>query len=236
MSSERDQASQPEEKEELYWHIFEAAGDGLIVQDSETQRVVEANSSAAAMHGYSRAEFIGLHLTEYIHPDSQSLFNKSAQAVRLGGMFESPAIHLHRDNSPFHVEVRRTAFTYQGRPCLLSVVRDVSRQLQTEQLLLQQEEVRQREQSTLLDISHTLASTLELKPDLILDQLRVIVEYSHASLFVLEDSTLVSIAMRGVQRPEGAAPFRIHMDGPEILARLFNGHRPLQNRGCVERG
>jgi PAS domain S-box-containing protein len=228
MGVKRDQPSQPKEKEEPYWQIFEAAGDGLIVQDSETQRVVEANPSAAAMHGYSREEFIGLHLTEYIHPDSQPLFTESAQAVQLGGMFESPAIHLHRDGSSFHVEVRRTAFTYQGCPCLLSVVRDVSRRLQTEQLLLQQEEVRQREQSTLLDISHTLASTLELKPDLILDQLQVIVKYSHAALFVLEDSTLVSIALRGVQRPESAAPFRIHLDGPEILARLFNEHRPLR--------
>jgi len=180
------------------------------------------------MHGYSREEFIGLHLTEYIHPESQPVFTESAQAVQSGGMFESPAIHLHRDGSPFHVEVRRTAFTYQGRMCLLSVVRDVSKRVQAAQLLLQQEEVRQREQATLLDISRTLASTLELKPDLILDQLRVIVKYSHAALFVLEDSTLMTIALRGVQQPEGAVPFRIHLDGPEILARLFNEHRPIR--------
>jgi PAS domain S-box-containing protein len=228
MGVDRDQASQPEEKDQVYWGIFEAVGDGLIVHDLETQRVVEANSAAAAMHGYSREEFIGLHLTEYIHPDSQSLFAESTQAVQLGGVSKSPAIDLRRDGSSFPVEVRSTAFTYQGRPCLLSVVRDVSRRLQTEQLLLQQEEVRQREQSTLLDISHTLASTLQLKPDLILDQLRVIVEYSHAALFVLEDSALVTIALRGVQRPEGIAPFRIHLDGPEVLARLFNEHRPLR--------
>ncbi len=228
MGVERDQVSQPEENDQLYWEIFEAIGYGLIVHDAETQRVVEANSTAAAMHGYSREEFVGLHLTEYIHPDSQPLFTESILTIQSGEIFESPAIHLHRDGSSFHVEVRRTAFTYQGRPCVISVVRDVSRQLHTEQLLLQQEEIRQREQSTLLDISHTLASTLELKPDLILDQLRGIVEYSHAALFVLEDSTLVSIALRGVQRPEGADPFRIHLDGPEILARLFNEHRPLQ--------
>ncbi|MFZ1041169.1 MAG: PAS domain S-box protein [Anaerolineales bacterium] len=228
MGVERDQASQPEENDQLYWEIFEAVGDGLVVQDSETQRVVEANSTAAAMHGYSREEFIGLHLTEYIHPDSQPLFIESTQAIRSGEIFESPAIHLRRDGSSFHVEVRRTAYIYQGRPCLLSVVRDVSERVHAEQLLLQQEEVRQREQSTLLDISHTLASTLELKPDLILDQLQVIVEYSHAALFVLEDSTLVSIALRGVKQPEGAAPFRIHLDGPEILAQLFNEHRPLR--------
>ena len=84
MSSDRDQASQREEKEEPYWQIFEAAGDGLIVQDSETQRVVEANSTAAAMHGYSREEFIGLHITEYIHSDSQPLFTESRPGGPVG--------------------------------------------------------------------------------------------------------------------------------------------------------
>ncbi|MGA7192825.1 MAG: PAS domain S-box protein [Anaerolineales bacterium] len=228
MSLNQNDLSRPEEKYQPYWEIFEAAADGLIIQDSEIHRVVEANSAAAAMHGYSREEFIGLHLTEYIHPDSQALFTKSAQAVLSGGMFESPAIHLRRDGSSFHVEVHRTAFTYQGRPCLLSVVRDITERVHAEQLLLQQEEVRQREQSTLLDISHTLASTLELKPDLILDQLRVIVKYSHAALFVLEDSVLVTISMRGVPLAEGAVPFRIRLKGPEILARLFNEHRPIR--------
>jgi hypothetical protein len=38
-----------------------------------------------------------------------------------------------------------------------------------------------REQSALLEISQTLASALKLKPALTLDQLRVIVEYTHAA-------------------------------------------------------
>ena len=96
-------------------------------------------------------------------------------------------MHTRRDGSPFHVEVRRTVLTYKGRPCLLSVVRDVSQRVQAEEFLLQQAEARQREQATLLDISHTLASTLELKPDLILDQLGVIVQYSRAVLFVIDE-------------------------------------------------
>ena len=228
MSMDQNRLSQPEDKDRAYREIFEAVSDGLIVQDSESQRVVEANSAAAAMHGYSREEFIGLYASAYIHPESQKHFNDSTKAVQSGKAVKLLASHLRRDGSSFYVEVRRTAFTYQGRPCLLSVVRDVSERAQAEQLFLQQEEVRQREQSTLLDISRTLASTLELKPDLILDQLQVIVKYSHAALFVLEDSTLVSIALRGVQRPEGAAPFRIHLEGPEILAQLFNEHRPLR--------
>jgi two-component system nitrate/nitrite sensor histidine kinase NarX len=217
-----------EEKEWQYRRIFEAVSDGLIVHDSETRRVVEANPAAAAMHGYSREEFIGLHMTEYVHPDSQPLFTESAQMVETGGVFESPAIHLHRDGTPFHVEVRRTAFTYQDRPCLLSVVRDVSKRIEEEQLQDKQAEVRLREQATLLDISHTLASTLELKPDLILDQLKVIVKYTNAALFVLKDSTLEAVALRGVQQAEIAAPFRVHLDGKEVIARLFNKHRPIR--------
>lgn len=62
-----------------------------------------------------------------------------------------------------------------------------------------QMEAHKREQSTLLEISQTLASALELKPGLILDQLRVIIEYKHAALFVLENLTLVALAVRGSQ-------------------------------------
>jgi PAS domain S-box-containing protein len=228
MSSSRAQASQLEEKEQPYRGIFEAAADGLIVWDLDTRRIVEANSAAAKMHGYNREEFIGLPVTAYIHPDSLSLFAESSEAVKSGEAFESQVIHLHRDGSPFNVEVRRTAFVYRSRPCILSVVRDISKRVQAEQLFLKQEEVRQREQSTLLDISHTLASTLELKPDLILEQLHVIVKYTHAALFVLNDSTLEVAALRGVQRFKDATPLRIHLDGKEVIARLFNKHRPIR--------
>ncbi len=228
MSANQNPPSQAEEQEWQYRRIFEAVSDGLMIQDLETQRVVEANSAAAAMHGYSRDEFIGLPATAYVHPDSLHLFTDSLEAVKTGGVFESPSIHLRHDGSPFHVEVRRTAFTYQSRLCLLSVIHDVSERVRAEQIYSQQEGARQREQSTLLDISHTLASTLELRPGLILDQLRVIVKYTRAALFVLEDSTLATVAVRGVPPSESAATFRIHLDDPAALARLFNQHRPIR--------
>jgi two-component system nitrate/nitrite sensor histidine kinase NarX len=180
------------------------------------------------MHGYSRDEFVGLYLADYIHPDSQRHFTDSFRALQSGGVFEAAALHVRRDGSPFHVEVRRTAFTYQGRPCLLSVVRDVSGRIQAEQTLLQQAEARQREQAALLDISHTLASTLELQPELILDQLGVIVQYSRAALFVIEDSALLAVSMRGTPAQEDGTPFRIPLEGPEMLLQLLNEHRPIR--------
>ncbi|HEY4688222.1 MAG TPA: PAS domain S-box protein [Anaerolineae bacterium] len=218
--------SQAEEKERQNRSIFEAASDGLIINDMETGLVVEANPAASAMHGYAREEFIGLHPTVFTHPNSHRMFSEYAHAVQSGGVFEAQAVHVRRDGSPFYVEVRGTAFTYHDRPCVLGVFRDVSERVQAERLLQQRVEARTREQSTLLDISQTLASALEVQPGLILDQLRVLIDYTHALLFTLQDSTLVALAVRGPQRLEQAMPFRIRLDGPETLTALFNGGRP----------
>ena len=214
--------------EEEYRNIFEAASDGLIIYDIETDLVVEANPAACEMHGYTRQEFIGLNPTAFMLPESYVLFREHVRMVEPGGVIELLVVHIRRNGSPFHVEVRRSAVNYRGRPCLLSVIRDVSQRIQTEKTLSGQIEARLREQATLLTISHTLASTLELQPGLILDQLHEIIEYTHGGLFVLEESTLVTLAMRGKPQLEQSAPIRIRLDTPENLVMLFNEHRPIR--------
>lgn len=215
-------------KEQHYQSIFEAASDGLIIHDVENGRVVEANPAAAEMHGYGREEFIGLRPTTFVHPDSQRPFGEYVQAVQSGGISQPLMVHVRRDGTPFYAEWRGAPLTYQGRRCLLSVVRDVSDRVRAEQLLQQRVAARTREQSTLLEISQTLASALELQPALILDQLRVIIEYTRAGLFALEDSALVALAIRGTQEMEQAAPFRVRLDGSDALAALFNRRLPVR--------
>lgn len=214
--------------EEEYRNIFEATSDGLVIYDIGTDLVVEANPAAYGMHGYTRQEFIGLNPAVFMLPESHVLFREHVRTAEPGGVFESIVIHIRRDGSPFHVEVRRSAINYRGRPCLLSVIRDVSQRIQTEKILSGQIEARMREQATLLAISHTLASTLEFQPGLILDQVREIIKYSHGGLFVFEDSTVVTLAMRGTQQLEQSAPIRIHLNTIENLAALFNEHRPIR--------
>jgi PAS domain S-box-containing protein len=217
-----------EEKEWRYRSIFDTANDGLIINDLETGFVIEANPAACKMHGYTREEFIGLQLTAIIHPDDHHLFSEYIRVFQSDGVFDTQTLHIRRDGSTFYAEWRGTAFTYQDRSCLLGIVRDVSKRIQAEQVLHQRVETRNHEQATLLKISNILASTLELQPGLILDQLRKIVEYTHGSLFALEDTTLITLAMRGTPQLEQSEPIRIHLNAPEDLATLFNGHRPIR--------
>jgi PAS domain S-box-containing protein len=125
---------QSEEGERPYQLIFETIGDGITIHDAETGLVVEANAAAAAMHGYGRDEFTGRLYTEFLHPDSHNLLYDYRQAIQAHGAFAATAVHLHRDGTPFPVDVRGKAITYQQRPCLLSVLRDADQEIRGEQL------------------------------------------------------------------------------------------------------
>jgi PAS domain S-box-containing protein len=218
----------PPLEEGQYQSIFDAAIDGLIIHDLDSGLVVETNPAACVMHGYTREEFIGLQLTTCIHPDSQYVFSESIQVFQSDGIFDIQTLDVRRDGTTFYAVWRGTAYTYQGCPCMLNIVRDVSQRVQIEQLLGQRVETRTHEQATLLEISHTLASTLELQPGLILDQLRKIIEYTHGGLFALEGSSLVTLAIRGTGQLEQSLPIRIHLNTPETLVALFNRHQPIR--------
>ncbi|HEX2993367.1 MAG TPA: PAS domain S-box protein [Anaerolineales bacterium] len=211
-----------------YHNIFEAANDGLVIYDIELDSVVEVNLAACEMHGYTREEFIGLNPGGFMLSESHALFLEQVRVAEPGHTLESLIVHLRKDGSSFHAEVRRSLINYRGRPCVLNAIRDVSQRIQTEKILAGQVKAQMHEQATLLAISHTLASTLEFQPGLILDQLREIIKYTHCGLFTLEDSTLVTLAMRGMPQVEGALPLRVRLQGPETLAALFNEHQPIR--------
>lgn len=216
------------ETDRLYWNIFEAASDGMLITDLETGAMLAANPAAAKMHGYTRATFSGLRMQRLIHAKSLPFFADYARVIQQGGLFEMLAQHVRQDDSLLSVEWRAVAFNYQGRACALAVIRDASKRIQAEQQLQQRVGVRAHEQSVLLEISQTLASTLELHPELILDQLKALIPYTHAGLFALEDSSLVALAVRGSEALEKAVPFRIGLNDEKTLAALFNKRKSIR--------
>ena len=190
------------ESTQLYRSIFETASDGIVIIDLETSRVLAANPAAAEMHGYTNEVLCGMQFQQLIHTKSLPLFTNFALVIQQGNTFEVLAQHVRQDDTLFSVEWRAVAFKHHGKDCALVLLRDVSKRVEAEHQLQQRVGMRVHEQTTLLEISQTLASTLELQPGLILDQLGVLIKYTHAVLFTLEDSTLVASAVRGI-RPSG---------------------------------
>jgi signal transduction histidine kinase len=83
--------------------------------------------------------------------------------------------------------------------------------VQAYQLLEQRVEERTREIKTLLDITRNVASTLELQPllNLILEQLKGVVDYQNAGLYTIDGDTFISEGYRGPLQQEAVLHRRI---------------------------
>jgi signal transduction histidine kinase len=194
--------------------------------------------------------------TTFIHPDSLHLYSQYLQTVRAGGDFHTQARQVRKDGTPFPIEVHGTTFMYQGKRRGLGVVRDITEQVQAYQLLERRVAERTRELSTLLEVSHNVASTLDLKPllGLILAQLKTVVDYTGAAIFIVEGEHGRVLDYRGPLPSEQMLDLRIplaqaagyqavlHHDGPVIiddlwddspLAQAFQG-MPAQFKATVE--
>jgi GAF domain-containing protein len=101
---------------------------------------------------------------------------------------------------------------------MVAAVDDVTRRVRAEEELRKHREQleelvaeRTRELSTLLETSNTIAATLELQPLLrvVLDQLKLLVHYSGATIFALEGKDLVVLGHSGSLSPEQLAQVRL---------------------------
>jgi PAS domain S-box-containing protein len=186
------------EMEARYRGIFESTGDALIITDLDGI-VVAANPAAWLMHGFSSDAFVGRHCSEFVHPASYTHFAEFLQQCREGASYRYTALHARRDGTPFPVEVHGSAFTYLGTPHALAVVRDVSERERNVAEMEQQIESRTQTLTALLDVSRSVASTLELAPvlSLILDHLHALVGYTGASVLSLDKEQVTVLDYRG---------------------------------------
>lgn len=100
---------------------------------------------------------------------------------------------------------------------------------QSYESLEQRVQERTRELSTLLEVSHTVASTLELAPllDLILDQLQSMVDYRSAAILMLDGDHLIMLEYRGAVQRDRIVGLRIALEESEPHAAVIRGRKPV---------
>jgi PAS domain S-box-containing protein len=187
------------ERELHYRTIFETTSDGLVIVDQQTSRVLAANPAMCRMHGYADGEMIGLPRKAFIHPDYHTFIADYVRMTKAGRSHRVKAIDVRKDGSLLHVEVHGNPIVFQGKQAVLGVVRDISNDVRAYELLEERVAERTKELSLLLDISRNVTSTLELQPllELILDQLRTVVDYTGTAILSLEGDALVIAGQRG---------------------------------------
>ena len=115
--------------------IFEAAHDAITFIDVRSGRVVEANPAACHLYGYEHRELMGLPLAKLRAPDYRDVLEKQLADALAGGL-SAEAVSLRKDGSTFPMESSLHGTVIDGRPLVVSIIRDATERRQTRQQLL----------------------------------------------------------------------------------------------------
>jgi len=124
--------------ERKFRDIFDGSSDAIYILDMGG-RFLEVNESACTRLGYTRDELLRMTPVEI---DTQAYGRQVSERLRCiaqtGNMiFES--VHRRKDGVEFPVEVSSRKIEYDGTPCILSMVRDITERKQAEVIMLQQQ-------------------------------------------------------------------------------------------------
>lgn len=128
------------QKEAQYRSIFESVNDGIAIYELETGKAIAINPAQAKMHGYTVEEFLQLAPGTFVHPDYRSLFLDFVRTVKAGKQFACQAIDVHKDGTPFDIEVTAVPYWQDGKVHGLALLRDISARKKAEIALQQSEE------------------------------------------------------------------------------------------------
>jgi PAS domain S-box-containing protein len=115
---------------ELSRVLFEAAGEGVVIMDAITTRILDANPVACRIHGYAPGEMIGLHVADILpNPPDFDAVSRIQRALSETGSYESDQdVHRRKDGSLFPCGINLRQVAVQGKPYKVAIYRDLTQQ------------------------------------------------------------------------------------------------------------
>ena len=105
--------------------IFEHVADAILLIGLDGF-VRDANPAACQVYGYAHHEFVGLHGSKFVHTDHVGKFETALAAVQAGQNCSLESMDLHKDGTPFPMEVHISPFSHRGESVMLCVINDVT--------------------------------------------------------------------------------------------------------------
>ncbi len=162
--TERKQAEEAlRESEAKFRAISQQMPDALFLLDMDDPeipvKIIDCNEMACKMHGYSRDELIGKSIEFIDTPETARMIPERKKILLKGKPLSFEAQHKRKDGSIFEVEVRIQLITISGKKVALAIDRDITERKRAEEALHRHNQ----ELTTLLEVSKTLVSTLNME-------------------------------------------------------------------------
>jgi PAS domain S-box-containing protein len=115
-----------------YRNLFAGNPNPMWIYDTETQRFVMVNQATIAKYGYSRSQFEKLTITD-LRPETDqnrlvSMPHQFAHTLQQSGIRQ----HLKADGTAINVSIASHPLTFDGKPCKMVMVTDVTELIEKE--------------------------------------------------------------------------------------------------------
>jgi two-component system, cell cycle sensor histidine kinase and response regulator CckA len=108
-----------------YHKLINTANDAILVVDSESRRILEANNRACTLLGFSAEQLVGMPESR-LYPAGTEQSSSAFPARQSAGLASNQEIELLRaDGNLVPVEVRSSATELGGKPAILSMFHDI---------------------------------------------------------------------------------------------------------------
>lgn len=119
-----------------YRNLFENANDSILIFETETEIILEANRKACETYGFTREEFIGMSL-KLLTKDVKRGEQKIRETMETGKAKNFETIHFRKDGTPINILGGGSLIEYRGKPALMTIARDITDVKKLQQQLIQ---------------------------------------------------------------------------------------------------
>lgn len=116
--------------------IQEEMADGIGIVSVENPRLLRANAAFCRMVGYSEEEFKLLPPSVVTPPELLPLIQQQLEIAKQKGIVRSSDFpFVRKDGSIFYADVAVSQMIYEGQPCWISVIHDITERKEAEETL-----------------------------------------------------------------------------------------------------
>ncbi|MGD9131491.1 MAG: PAS domain S-box protein [Candidatus Bathyarchaeota archaeon] len=169
--TERKKAEEAlKESEKKYREMINGMNDVALVLDFDTN-IIDANQTAVDVLGYSMEELLSMKVHQFDASLTAKEIKGLAEKMKTNGLVVLETTHTTKDGRTFPVEVSASPVTYQGKPALLSIERDITERKKAEEALRKSEEAARRLlefQNKIIDTATVWVNLIDPKGNVIL--------------------------------------------------------------------